>query len=220
VKDGRLDLVNGGWSTPDEATTQFDALIDNFMIGQQWLQREFGHHSKVSWSIDALGISSGYARLARDVGFDMMVYSKVNSYEKAQMRKNKTRTQVWRPHEENLGMRKDILGVALDQQKNGSLGAYCWPQGFYVDQNYLQDVPMVLKKNQTGYKFDKLVKSFYKDVKEYLDKERTNHVMRPFGCDMAYVDAEMNYIITDQLFSVWNELGFNDDIEIKYSTPT
>jgi hypothetical protein len=56
---------------------------------------------------------------------------------------------------------------------------------------------MVLKKNQTGYKFDKLVKSFYKDVKEYLDKERTVHVMRPFGCDMAFVDAEMNYIITD-----------------------
>jgi len=45
----------------------------------------------------------------------MMVYSKVNSYEKSEMRKNKTRAQVWRPHEENLGMRKDILGVALDQ---------------------------------------------------------------------------------------------------------
>lgn len=109
--------MNGGWSTPDEALTQYDALIDNFMIGQQWLQREFGHHSKVSWSIDALGISSGYARLARDVGFDMMVYSKVNSYEKAAMRKNKTRTQVWRPREENLGMRKDILGVALTNKR-------------------------------------------------------------------------------------------------------
>lgn len=64
------------------------------------------------------------------------------------------------------------------------------------------------------------MKSFYKDVKEYLDKERTVHVMRPFGCDMAYVDAEMNYIITDQLFEMWNELGYNDDIEIRYSTPT
>jgi len=37
---------------------------------------------------------------------------------------------------------------------------------------------------------------------------------------MAYVDAEMNYIITDQLISTWKELGYNDDIEIKYSTPT
>ena len=220
VQSGRLDLVNGGWTTPDEATTQFDSLIDNFMVGQQWLQREFGHHSKVSWSIDALGVSSGYARLAKYVGFDMMVYSKINSYEKASMRKNKTRAQVWRPHEENLGMRKDILGIAMDQQKNGSLGAYCWPQGFYVDQNYLQDVPMVLKKGQEGYHFNKLVKSLYKDVKEYLEKERTPHMMRPFGCDMAYVDAEMNYIITDQLFEMWNELGYNEEIEILYSTPS
>jgi hypothetical protein len=44
--------------------------------------------------------------------------------------------------------------------------------------------------------------------------------MRPFGFDMAYVDAEMNYIITDQLFEMWNELGYNDEIEIVYSTPT
>jgi hypothetical protein len=56
---------------------------------------------------------------------------------------------------------------------------------------------MVLKKDKPGYKFDKLVKSFYKDVKEYLDKERTSHMMKPFGCDMAYVDAEMNYLIMD-----------------------
>jgi len=62
-----------------------------------------------------MGVSSGYARLAKDIGFDMMVYSKINSYEKQTMRKNKTRAQVWRPHEENMGMRKDILGVALDQ---------------------------------------------------------------------------------------------------------
>lgn len=56
---------------------------------------------------------------------------------------------------------------------------------------------MILKKNQTGYKFDKLVKGLYEEVTEYLANERTEHVFRPFGCDMAYVDAEMNYIITD-----------------------
>ena len=79
---------------------------------------------------------------------------------------------------------------------------------------------MILKKNETNYKFDKLVKGLYEEVNAYLENERTEHVFRPFGCDMAYVDAEMNYIITDQLLAVWNELGYNDDIEIKYSTPT
>jgi len=42
--------------------------------------------------MDALGVSSGYARLAKDVGFDMMYYSKVNSAERKEMRTNKTRT--------------------------------------------------------------------------------------------------------------------------------
>lgn len=49
VKEGRLDLVNGGWSSPDEAVTTYDALIDNFMVGQQWLYKTFDHHSKISW---------------------------------------------------------------------------------------------------------------------------------------------------------------------------
>jgi hypothetical protein len=42
VKEGQLDLVSGGWTPPDEALTQYDALLDNFMVGQQFLVKEFG----------------------------------------------------------------------------------------------------------------------------------------------------------------------------------
>jgi hypothetical protein len=44
VKNGNLDLVSGGWSTPDEAITSYDNLLDNFMLGQRWLQEEFDYH--------------------------------------------------------------------------------------------------------------------------------------------------------------------------------
>jgi hypothetical protein len=37
---------------------------------------------------------------------------------------------------------------------------------------------------------------------------------------MAYVDAKINYLVTDQLIKRWQELGFEDDIHIKYSSPT
>jgi len=113
------------------------------------------------------------------------------------MRPKKSRTSVWRPHEENLGKRKDILSITLDQQRNTSLGAYCWPGGFWADTNYLLDVPIILNKNDPGYRFDKLVKALYQEMSEYLDNERTNHVFRPFGCDMAFVDAKVNYKIID-----------------------
>jgi alpha-mannosidase len=49
VKRGQLDLVSGGWSAPDEAVTSYDQILDNFMIAQQFLQKEFDHHTKVSW---------------------------------------------------------------------------------------------------------------------------------------------------------------------------
>jgi len=49
VKIGNLDLVSGGWSTPDEAITQYDSILDNFMLGQRWLQEEFEFHPQVSW---------------------------------------------------------------------------------------------------------------------------------------------------------------------------
>ena len=33
VHNGQLELVNGGWMPPDEALTQYDSIIDNFMVG-------------------------------------------------------------------------------------------------------------------------------------------------------------------------------------------
>lgn len=115
IREGRFDLVSGGWSAPDEATTQYDSIIDNLMIGQQFLQKEFGLHPTVSWQLDSFGVSTGYARMAHDVGFDMMIFARVDLMEKRQMRQKKSRSQVWRPHEENFGKRKDILSVTLDQ---------------------------------------------------------------------------------------------------------
>lgn len=49
VKDGQLDLVSGGWSAPDEAITTYDDILDNFMIGQRFLKKEFDMTPRVSW---------------------------------------------------------------------------------------------------------------------------------------------------------------------------
>ena len=95
------------------------------MIGRQFLQKEFDLHPKVSWQIDVFGQSTGYARLARDIGFDAMFFSRVDIEEKKYMRKNKRKTTVWRPHEEHHGKTKDILSLTMDQNK--VLGNYCWP---------------------------------------------------------------------------------------------
>ena len=82
------------------------------------------------------------------------------------------------------------------------------------------DIPIILDKANPKYKFDKLVSAFYEEAVEFLKNERTDHMFKPFGCDMAYVDADLNYKIMDRLFEVWDELGYNQDIELQWGTPT
>jgi len=52
--------------------------------------------------------------MAHDFGFDSMFFSRVDVSERKEMRKKKQRTQVWRPHEENLGKKNDILALTMD----------------------------------------------------------------------------------------------------------
>ena len=37
VKSGQLNLVNGGWSAPDESITTYDDLLDNFLVGHRFI---------------------------------------------------------------------------------------------------------------------------------------------------------------------------------------
>jgi len=53
VKRGQLELINGGWSAPDEACPTYDDLLDNWMTGQKFLMSQFGNDVlpglKLSW---------------------------------------------------------------------------------------------------------------------------------------------------------------------------
>ena len=100
------------------------------------------------------------------------------------------------------------------------MGAYCWPGGFYADINYQIDIPVILNPKNPGYNFDKVVTQFYEQMVEHFTMERSNHIIRPFGCDLAYVDASINFKINDRVIEVWKELGYDKEIELRYSTPT
>lgn len=86
VKNGQLNIVNGGWSAPDEACTSHDDLINNFMIGHKFIVEELqAEEPKISWQIDSFGVSKGYARLAKDMGMEAMFYSRIDSEQKLQI---------------------------------------------------------------------------------------------------------------------------------------
>jgi len=37
IKDGQLEIVNGGWSASDEANPDYKDILNNFMLGHEWL---------------------------------------------------------------------------------------------------------------------------------------------------------------------------------------
>jgi alpha-mannosidase len=52
--------------------TNYEDMINNMIIGHNFLKKEFGVIPRVGWMIDAFGHSSANARLFADFGFDAM----------------------------------------------------------------------------------------------------------------------------------------------------
>ena len=57
----------------------------------------------ISWQLDSFGVSKGYARLAKDLGFEAMFFSRLDMIEKSKLFNKKQKIQIWRPDEENFG---------------------------------------------------------------------------------------------------------------------
>ena len=58
VANGQLEFINGGWCMNDEASTHYNAIIDQMSIGLRFLSNTFGVRPLVGWHIDPFGHSS------------------------------------------------------------------------------------------------------------------------------------------------------------------
>ena len=90
MSEGRLEFVNAGWSMHDEACTHYDDMMNNMMIGQEWIENVFGVRPRIGWSIDPFGHSSGNPRLLADMGMDAWFFARLDYEDKAQRLKDKT----------------------------------------------------------------------------------------------------------------------------------
>jgi alpha-mannosidase len=90
VAEGKLDLIGGAFVPPDQALTDVDSILDNYMLGNQFLKQEFDLNPRVAWQLDDFGISAGFTRLAEDLGIDMMIYESASPQEKESMAKHKS----------------------------------------------------------------------------------------------------------------------------------
>ena len=78
VEEGRLEFANGGWSMHDEACTHYDDMMNNMMIGLEWLERNLSYVPRIGWFIDTFGHSNSNPRLLADMGMDAWFFARAD----------------------------------------------------------------------------------------------------------------------------------------------
>ena len=78
VKEHRLEFINAGWSMHDEACTHYDDMMNNMMIGHEFLLKEFDYIPTIGWHIDPFGHSNANGRLFADMGFDTFIFGRLD----------------------------------------------------------------------------------------------------------------------------------------------
>jgi hypothetical protein len=120
--------LSGGWSQHDEACTHYEDIINNMMVGHEFLKKEFDLVPTVGWQIDSFGHSSSNARLFAEMGFDAIILNRIDFEDKLQRKNAKTLEFLWRPSHKTLGADAEIFAHILYDH-------YISPKDFGFDPN-------------------------------------------------------------------------------------
>lgn len=214
VNQGRLEFILGGWCMNDEASTHYNAIIDQHTVGFRFLKRNFGDCSipKIGWQIDPFGHSREQASLFAQFGFDGLFFGRLDYQDKEKRLKDKTMEQMWLASN-NLG---DSSALFTGVNYNG----YGPPDGFCFDSG-CNDPPIMDNPDMENYNVDQRVKDFIKVAKEQAAHYTTNHIMMTMGSDFQFENAWENYKNLDKLIKFVNEAQSNGSkVNLLYSTPS
>ncbi|KAN0052802.1 hypothetical protein ACTA71_006909 [Dictyostelium dimigraforme] len=208
VESGQLEFINGGYCMNDEATTYYDDTIDQMTLGHQFLWEEFGVMPKIGWHIDPFGHSATQARIFGQLGFDAFIIGRMDYQDIEGRLENKQMEFMWR----------STQSTPENQVFTSVLRAmYCTPDGFNFEQgdDPIQDDPNLFDNN-----VESRAEQFTEVALEYSTHYRTNNVLIPFGCDFAYLNAQMYYKNIDKLISHINSNPDKYGLNLLYSTPS
>ena len=119
-------MINGGWSMHDEATTNYEDMIDNMMIGHDFILKEFGVKPNIGLQIDPFGHSATNARIFAEMGFDAFFSARMDFGDKEMQKAEKSLEALWIPYKNSLGEDVKILHHLL-------YAHYCAPSGMGFD---------------------------------------------------------------------------------------
>lgn len=78
VKEGRIEIMTGGWVMTDEANVHYHAMLDQLIEGHQWVKRNLNFTPRVGWSIDPFGQGSTVPHLLAASGFEGAIIQRIH----------------------------------------------------------------------------------------------------------------------------------------------
>ncbi|WAR13872.1 MA2A1-like protein [Mya arenaria] len=96
VKEGRLEISPGGWVVADEASVPYTAYLDQLSEGRNWVKRNIGTLSDISFGLDQFTLSPGAAYMQHHYGIRNAVLKRLHHGIKAFMMTNRLMNFWWR----------------------------------------------------------------------------------------------------------------------------
>lgn len=210
VNEGRLQFINGGWCMHDEATPYYEDMIDNMAVGHAFLLSEFNYRPTVAWQIDPFGHSAANADLYAKMGFNALLFGRIDYQDQENRMANRTMEMVWRPSI-STGSPADIFAGVLYH-------VYWWPPYFCLDIN-CEDDPIVDDPRFEGYNIITKAQDFADYIATQGTHYLTNHVLVTMGSDFNYQNAFFNFKNIDKLIDYINARPQQFNMTLFYSTP-
>ena len=199
VNRGQLEFINGGWCMNDEASTHYNAIIDQMTLGLQFIDTTFGSKARprVAWHIDPFGHSAEQASLFAQMSFESFFFARID-YADIKKRRVEQRMELkWRGSQ-SLGAATEILTGIL---YNG----YGPPSTFSFDI-LTGDPPMQDDPRLFDFNVKERVDLFIKSACEQALSYKSGHIMLTMGSDFNYQNAHTWFKNLDKLIAYVNEV--------------
>ena len=201
IKEGRLEIINGGWVMHDEAGSYYKHSIDNMRIGLKFLKEEFNVIPKVGLLIDPFGHSSATAHILKQMNFDKIVLTRIDYLEKKDRINNHNLEFIYDP----FGLGQEIFTHISYHHYN--------PRE--VLRHYPGDKKIILSEEE----LKNVCEKFYEEMKEERVGYRTNNLLLYYGEDFAFNEADINYENIEMIMDYVNN-NMKGKMKMIYSTPS
>ena len=201
IKEGRLEIINGGWVMHDEAGTYYKHLIDNMRIGLKFLKEEFNYTPRIGWFIDPFGHSSATSHILSQMNFEKIVLTRIDYLEKK-----------YRIDNHNLEFIYDPFGLGQNIFTHISYHHY---NPRKILRNYPGDKKIVLNDEE----LKEVCEKYYEEMLEERIGFRTNNILLYYGEDFSFNEADINYENIEMIMNYVNN-NMKGKMKMIYSTPS